>query len=366
MAAVTRRLSSDTTLTQRIKSNEQKSGTTTRKTRARFLLLNVAAAAGANDADAAMSVVAIATRESRGLRDDRAPCATWKPQCGDMVGVALDRRRRARHGYPGYGRKGARRAMSRALFEALSKAFRWFRRGLDPGGRPGSRRASRLASALRSALWRSRKRARRTGGKRRSGCRARATTGSCRLAIIRRRSIASSRNFRTKEFGFWNSELRIVGVEDIKETARLPWAAQSIPRRFCSGTAVINDGARHPMYYSIAEDTGMIGMDWGVNFCVVGLDRNDAYNPNCRAAQAVIELGLTARSACSTQSRSRAVIARAALRVFDHGLGDQSFRNLGLRCAAGRYGDHRLGRSTSPCVSARSPSLKPSVWHTSA
>jgi hypothetical protein len=92
-------------------------------------------------------------------------------------------------------------------------------------------------------------------------------------------------NFRTKEFGFWNSELRIVGVENIKETAVMPWAAQSIPRRFCSGTAVISDGQRHPMYYSIAEDTGMIGMDWGVNFCVEGLDRNWAYNPACRAAR---------------------------------------------------------------------------------
>ena len=92
-------------------------------------------------------------------------------------------------------------------------------------------------------------------------------------------------NFRTKEFGFWNSNLRILGVENIKETAVMPWAAQSIPRRFCSGTAVISDGERHPMYYSIAEDTGMIGMDWGVNFCVEGLDRNWAYNPACRAAR---------------------------------------------------------------------------------
>ncbi len=92
-------------------------------------------------------------------------------------------------------------------------------------------------------------------------------------------------NFRTKEFGFWNSELRIVGVENIKETAVMPWAAQSIPRRYCSGVAVISDGQRHPMYYSIAEDTGMIGMDWGVNFCVEGLDRNWAYNPACRAAR---------------------------------------------------------------------------------
>src|SRR5262249_53506283 len=92
-------------------------------------------------------------------------------------------------------------------------------------------------------------------------------------------------NFRTKEFRFWNSEMRIVGFENIHELDFLPWAAQSIPRRFCSGIAVINDGGRHTIYYSIAEDTGMIGMDWGVNFCVAGLDRDWAYNPSCRAAE---------------------------------------------------------------------------------
>jgi hypothetical protein len=92
-------------------------------------------------------------------------------------------------------------------------------------------------------------------------------------------------DFHTKEARFWNSDLQIVGIENIHQTAVLPWAAQSIPRRFCSGTAVINDGVRHPIYYSIAEDTGIIGADWGVNFCVAGLDRNWAYGPACRAAR---------------------------------------------------------------------------------
>ena len=91
-------------------------------------------------------------------------------------------------------------------------------------------------------------------------------------------------DFQIKEARFWNSRLQIVGIENIQQTALLPWAAQSIPRRFCSGTAVVNDGARHAIYYSIAEDTGMIGIDWGVNFCVVGLDRNWAYRPDCRSA----------------------------------------------------------------------------------
>src|SRR5487761_2696525 len=34
-------------------------------------------------------------------------------------------------------------------------------------------------------------------------------------------------NFHTKELRFWNSELRIVGVENIHEVATMPWAAQS-------------------------------------------------------------------------------------------------------------------------------------------
>jgi len=92
-------------------------------------------------------------------------------------------------------------------------------------------------------------------------------------------------DFQIKEARFWNSRLQIVGIENIQQTALMAWAAQSIPRRFCSATAVINDGARHAIFYTIVEDTGMIGIDWGVNFCVVGLDRNDAYGPQCRAAQ---------------------------------------------------------------------------------
>jgi hypothetical protein len=92
-------------------------------------------------------------------------------------------------------------------------------------------------------------------------------------------------DFQIKEARFWNSRLQIVGFENIQQTAVMPWAAQSIPRRFCAGTAVINDGARHAIFYSIAEDTGTIGIDWGINFCVVGLDRNLAYGPACRAAR---------------------------------------------------------------------------------
>ena len=39
------------------------------------------------------------------------------------------------------------------------------------------------------------------------------------------------------------------------------------------------------MHYSIQEASGWLGIGWGIEWCVVGLDRNWAYNPACRMAQ---------------------------------------------------------------------------------
>jgi hypothetical protein len=93
------------------------------------------------------------------------------------------------------------------------------------------------------------------------------------------------RNFSTKEGRFWHSDLSITDFEQVKETAFSPWAPTTIPRRFCSAVALVSDGVRRPIHYSIAEDLGMIGASWGVEWCVVGLDRNWAYNPACRVAK---------------------------------------------------------------------------------
>jgi hypothetical protein len=98
------------------------------------------------------------------------------------------------------------------------------------------------------------------------------------LNMIRRR-------FGTKEGKFWNSDLKIAGFERIEEVAWQPWAPGTIPRRFCRAIAVVTDGVRRPMYYSITEDGGMIGVGIGVEFCVVGLDREWAYQPDCLRAK---------------------------------------------------------------------------------
>ena len=104
-----------------------------------------------------------------------------------------------------------------------------------------------------------------------------ACDNSWALSTIRHR-------FGTKEGRFWNSDLRITDFADIREVAFRPWADGTIPRRFCSGRALTSDGLWRFVRYSIVEDGGMIGANWGVQWCVVGVDRNWAYNPDCVAA----------------------------------------------------------------------------------
>jgi len=91
--------------------------------------------------------------------------------------------------------------------------------------------------------------------------------------------------FAEKESRFWNSDLQILDFEGVREIAFRPWAAGTIPRRFCTAVALVSDGRKHQVNYWIGEDTGMIGMTWGVEWCVVGLDRNWAYNPRCKMAR---------------------------------------------------------------------------------
>jgi hypothetical protein len=92
-------------------------------------------------------------------------------------------------------------------------------------------------------------------------------------------------HFAEKEGAFWHSDLQIVGFEQVREIAFRPWAEGTIPRRFCSATALVSDGVKRRVSYSIGEDTGFMGVDSGVEWCVAGLDRNWAYNPDCRMAR---------------------------------------------------------------------------------
>lgn len=94
-----------------------------------------------------------------------------------------------------------------------------------------------------------------------------------------------SARFAATEAKFWNSALQITGYERVQETAFRPWQSDNVPRRYCSARAMVSDGKLRTVHFSIIEDGGFASFTNGVEYCVVGLDRNWAYNPACRAAR---------------------------------------------------------------------------------
>ncbi len=74
----------------------------------------------------------------------------------------------------------------------------------------------------------------------------------------------------------------------VHETAFRPWQSDNIPRRYCSADVMLSDGKMRTVHYSIIEDGGFAGFGQGVEWCVTGLDRNWAYNPELQGRQALI------------------------------------------------------------------------------
>ena len=91
--------------------------------------------------------------------------------------------------------------------------------------------------------------------------------------------------FRTTEYRFWNSSLQILSFERVRQVAWRPWGLDFIPRRFCSGVVLTSDGRRRRIDFSVREDQSFIGLSWGTEWCIDGLDRHYAYAPRCRQAQ---------------------------------------------------------------------------------
>jgi hypothetical protein len=91
--------------------------------------------------------------------------------------------------------------------------------------------------------------------------------------------------FAEKEAKFWETNLRIVEYEQIRPMAWRPWGLDYIPRRFCSGVVLTSDGRRRRIDFSVREDQSFIGLSWGTEWCIDGLDRHYAYAPNCKQAR---------------------------------------------------------------------------------
>jgi hypothetical protein len=90
--------------------------------------------------------------------------------------------------------------------------------------------------------------------------------------------------FESTETRFWNSNLKIVGFEQVRQVAWRPWGLDFIPRRYCTGQVIVSDGYKRRINFSIREDLGFIGIGWDTESCVDGFDRHYAFAPHCKQA----------------------------------------------------------------------------------
>lgn len=91
--------------------------------------------------------------------------------------------------------------------------------------------------------------------------------------------------FAYKESEYWHSDLTLDHFDRYRQIAMRPWGESFIPRRFCAARVLTSDGRYHAVSFAIAEGLGVIGIGWGVEWCVSGLDRNLAYAPACKMAR---------------------------------------------------------------------------------
>jgi hypothetical protein len=87
--------------------------------------------------------------------------------------------------------------------------------------------------------------------------------------------------FSQKESEYWDSTLQIDRFDRVKEISLRGNGVAYIPRRYCIARAYLNDKQERTVIYDVQEDLGIIGFGYGVEWCVVGLDRNFAYSPAC-------------------------------------------------------------------------------------
>jgi hypothetical protein len=92
-------------------------------------------------------------------------------------------------------------------------------------------------------------------------------------------------HFHDREAEFWQTGLEIMNFDRISERGYRTLGEDYIPRRYCQAQVYMNDQALRQVSYSIGQDLGIIGMTYGVEWCVIGLDRHDAYSIACRMLQ---------------------------------------------------------------------------------
>jgi len=92
-------------------------------------------------------------------------------------------------------------------------------------------------------------------------------------------------NFHERETEYWHSGLEIVSYDKVTEIGDRANGLDYIPRRYCTARVFLSNQTYRDASYVIKESLGIIGISYGLDLCITGLDRDLAYAPNCKEAR---------------------------------------------------------------------------------
>jgi hypothetical protein len=88
---------------------------------------------------------------------------------------------------------------------------------------------------------------------------------------------------------YWNPDLSIMTFDRVREIGFRSNGLDYMPRRYCVASAAMSDQKQRTVVYDVGSNFGILGLTWGVEWCVVGVDPTFAYAPDCLAIKPIIE-----------------------------------------------------------------------------
>ena len=102
--------------------------------------------------------------------------------------------------------------------------------------------------------------------------------------------------WRTTQNAYWKEDLQMLSLDRIRELSLRGNGTEYIPRRYCIARGHFSDDSVHTVIYDIEEGMGIIGVGDGVEYCVVGLDRQFAFAPACSTLRPFAERTLGSKA----------------------------------------------------------------------
>lgn len=88
--------------------------------------------------------------------------------------------------------------------------------------------------------------------------------------------------FNEAEEKQWRRGYKLTNITGMHEHRTEQWKDSDVVRRYCNATVHFTNGYRRQVYYLLEDIGGFVGKNWGLTYCVAGLDPWNNHDAHCR------------------------------------------------------------------------------------